>query len=145
MVVLMRILPTLWLLSAATLANAQASASQSAQDALALARQSQHTLNEYSIGAMEPEAMKYSQRLRLTRAALDAQRKLWPAVASSDQPWAHYRACPGALETASRLAQLSGLKSVSAVDEQVFVAEKARLRELRLACDAAIRCAGLER
>lgn len=140
MVSLMRILPTLLLLSASTLVSAQTTKSE--QDALALAIKSQHTLNEYAIGAAEPEAMKYTQRLRLTKAALDAQRKQWPTITNGPDPWDKFRACKSALEKASYVAELSGMKAVSAVDDKVFNAEKGKLKKLRAECDAMIKAAG---
>ena len=133
MVSVMRILPTLLLLSASALVNAQ---TKDEQDALALAVRSQHVLNEYAVGAVEPEAMKYAQRLRLTRAALDAQRKQWPAVTDGPSPWDKFRACKNALEQASHVAGLSGTKAVSSLDDKVFHAEKGKLQQLRAECDA---------
>ena len=116
-----------------------AQATQAEQDALALAVKSQRVLNEYSIGAMEPEAMKYAQRLRLTKAALDGQRKEWPTVTSGPDPWDNFRACKNALEKASYLAELSGMKAVSKLDDKVFDAEKGKLHKLRAECDAQVK------
>ncbi len=137
MVSQMQILPTLLLLSACTLVSAQTTRSE--QDALALAIKSQRTLNEYAIGAMEPKAMKYAQRLRLTQAALDAQRKQWPPITQGPDPWDKFRACNSALEKASYVAGLSGMKAVSTLDEKVFNTERARLKKLRSECDEAIK------
>ena len=143
MVSVMRILPTLLLLSASALVNAQ---TKGEQDALALAIKSQQILNEYSVGATEPEAMKYAQRLKLTKAALDGQRKQWPTVADgSPDPSDKFRACKSALEQASAVAGLSGMKAVRSVDDQVFHAEKGKLQKLRSACDEAIKRAGRQR
>jgi hypothetical protein len=139
MVGLMRtVLPLLLLLlSASTLVSAQAA--KGGQDALALAVKSQRVLNEYVVGAVEPEAMKYAQRLRLTKAALDGQRKEWPAVTSGPDPWEKFRACKNALEKASYVAELSGMKAVSKLDDKVFVTEKGKLQKLRAECDAQIK------
>ncbi|UUZ72188.1 hypothetical protein LP415_27530 [Polaromonas sp. P1(28)-8] len=142
MVSVMRILPTLLLLSASALAGAQ---TKGEQDALALAIRSQHILNEYAVGAAEPEAMKYVQRLRLTRAALDAQRKQWPVVTDGPSPWDKFRACKNALEQASHVAGLSGTKAVSTLDDKVFHAEKGKLQQLRAECDEAVKHGGLAR
>jgi hypothetical protein len=142
MVSMMRILPTLLLLSASALVNAQ---TKGEQDALALAVRSQHVLNEYAVGAAEPEAMKYVQRLRLTRAALDAQRKQWPVVTDGPSPSDKFRACKNALEQASVVAGLSGTKAVSTLDDKVFHAEKGKLQQLRSACDEAVKRGGLAR
>lgn len=143
MVSVMRIFPTLLLLSASALVNAQ---TKGEQDALALAIKSQHILNEYSVGAVEPEAMKYAQRLKLTKAALDGQRKQWPTVANgSTDPSDNFRACKNALEQASVVAGLSGMKATRTLDDQVFHAEKGKLQKLRSACDEAIKRAGLQR
>ncbi len=137
MVSVMRILPMLLLLSASMLVHAQATRGE--QDALALAIRSQQILNEYAVGAVEPEAMKYAQRLKLTRAALDAQRKQWPAVASGPDPSDKFRACKNALEQASHVAGLAGTKAVSTLDDKVFHAEKGKLQKLRAECDEVIR------
>ena len=148
MVSVMRILPTLLLLSASALVNAQTKGEQGErgeQDALALAIRSQHILNEYAVGAAEPEAMKYVQRLRLTRAALDAQRKQWPVVTDGPNPWDKFRACKTALEQASHVAGLSGTKAVSTLDDKVFHAEKGKLQKLRAECDEAVKRGGLAR
>lgn len=142
MVSVMRILPTLLLLSASALASAQ---TKGEQDALALAIKSQQILNEYAVGAAEPEAMKYVQRLRLTRAALDAQRKQWPIVTDGPSPWDKFRACKNALEQASHVAGLSGTKAVSTLDDKVFHAEKGKLQQLRAECDEAVKRGGLAR
>ena len=136
----MKILSTLMLLSAATLVSAQATKGE--QDALALAIASQHTLNEYAIGAAEPEAMKYTQRLRLTRAALDTQRKQWPTVTSGSDPSDKFRACRSALEQASHVAGLSGIKAFGSLDDHVFNTEKGRLKQLRSDCDGLIKRSG---
>lgn len=130
----MRIFFTLVLLISAMLAGAQTATSSKSQDALALAVRSQAVLNEYVIGAMEPEAMKYAQRLRLTQAALDGQRKQWPSVSAGPDPWDSYRACKNALEKASYVAGLSGMKAVSTLDNKVFDVEKAKLQQLRSEC-----------
>ena len=136
----MRIVPTLLLLSASTLVSAQTTKSE--QDALALAIASQHTLNEYAAGAAEPEAMKYTQRLRLTRAALDAQRQQWPTLTDGPESWDPFRACKSALEKASYVAGLSGIKAVSSLDHQVFNEERAQLKKLRADCDERIKRGG---
>ncbi|MBW8720375.1 MAG: hypothetical protein JF626_00205 [Polaromonas sp.] len=128
---------TLLLLSVPVLAAAQST--QAGQQALALAVKSQRVLNEYAVGAAEPEAMKYAQRLRLTKAALDAQRQEWPTVASGPDPWDNFRACKNALEKASYVAELSGMKAVSKLDDKVFNLEKGKLQKLRAECDAQIR------
>ena len=130
----MRLFFTLVLLTSATFAAAQAATSSNPQDALALAVRSQAVLNEYVIGAIEPEAMKYAQRLRLTQAALDGQRKQWPTVSAGPDPWDSYRACKNALEKASYVAGLSAIKAVSTLDTTVFAAEKAKLQQLRADC-----------
>ncbi len=130
----MRIFFTLVLLTSAMLAGAQTATSSKPQDALALAVRSQAVLNEYVIGAMEPEAMKYAQRLRLTQAALDGQRKQWPSASAGPDPWDSYRACKNALEKASYVAGLSGMKAVSTLDNKVFDVEKAKLQQLRSEC-----------
>ena len=140
MVSQMQILPTLLLLSACMLVSAQTTRSE--QDALALAIKSQRTLNEYAIGAMQPEAMKYAQRLRLTQAALDAQRKQWPAITQGPDSWDKFRACRSALEKASHLAGLSGLKAVSKINDKIFDRAKEELRKLRAECDGLIKQAG---
>jgi hypothetical protein len=137
MVGVMQTLLTLLLLSVPALAGAQPTKAE--QDALTLAIKSQHVLNEYAIGAIDPEAMKYAQRLRLTKAALDGQRKEWPAVTNGPDPWDHFRPCKDALEKASYLAELSGMKAVSKLDGKVFDAEKGKLQKLRAECDALIR------
>ncbi len=137
MVGLMRTFFPILLLCASTLVNAQAA--QAEQDALALAAKSQRVLNEYAIGAMDPEAMKYAQRLRLTKAALDGQRKEWPTVTSGANPWDNFRACKTGLEQASHLAGLSGTKAVSKLDDKVFGAEKGKLQKLRAECDAQVK------
>lgn len=137
MVGVMRTFLTLLLLSACTLVSAQAT--QVEKDALALAVKSQRTLNEYAIGAMDPEAMKYAQRLRLTKAALDGQRKEWPTITSGPDPWDQFRSCKNALEKASYVAELSGMKAVSKLDDKVFDAEKGKLQQLRAECDAQIK------
>ncbi|WP_395058773.1 hypothetical protein, partial [Polaromonas sp.] len=121
------------LLSAA-LAAAQTTPPGKPQDALALAVRSQAVLDEYVIGAMEPDAMKYAQRLRLTRAALDGQRQQWPTVRSGADPWNSYSACKNALEKASEVAGLSATKAVSTRDNKVFQVEKTRLQQLRTEC-----------
>ncbi|MDP2819275.1 MAG: hypothetical protein Q8O29_13605 [Polaromonas sp.] len=130
----MRIFFTLVLFTTATLAGAQTATSSNPQDALALAVRSQAVLNEYVIGAIEPEAMKYAQRLRLTQAALDGQRKQWPTVRTGPDPWDSYRACKNALEKASDVAGLSAMKAVSTLDNKVFHAEKTKLQQLRVDC-----------
>lgn len=137
MVSLMKILCTLMLLSAATLVSAQAAKGE--QDALALAIASRHTLNEYAIGAVEPEAMKYTQRLRLTRAALDTQRKQWPAVTSGSDPSDKYSACRNALEQASHVAGLSGIRAFGPLEDKIFNAEKSHLKQLRSDCDELVK------
>lgn len=139
----MRTFLTLLLIPAATLVNAQAT--QGDKDALALAVKAQRTLNEYAIGAMDPEAMKYAQRLRLTKAALDAQRKEWPTVTSGVDPWDTYRPCKNALEKASYMAELSGMKAIRTLDDKVFQTEKAELQQLRTECDALIKRGGAGR
>ncbi|MDO9359127.1 MAG: hypothetical protein Q7T70_09075 [Polaromonas sp.] len=129
-----------------TLAAAQTAASAAAgRDTLALAVSSQKVLNEYAIGAMDPDAMKYTQRVRLTRAALDAQYKLWPAAPASPvagDAWAPWRVCQQALQQASSLAALSARKAVSAVNEAEFQAAKAGLQKSRSDCAAQIQRAG---
>jgi hypothetical protein len=130
----MRIFFTLVLLITATLAGVQAATSSKPQDALALAVRSQAVLNEYVIGAIEPEAMKYAQRLRLTQAALDGQRQQWPTVSTGPDPWDSYRACKNALEKAAYVAGLSATKAVSKLDNTVFNVEKAKLQQLRADC-----------
>lgn len=137
MVGLMRTYLPLLLFCASTLVSAQAAKAE--QDALALAVKSQRVLNEYSIGAMEPEAMKYAQRLRLTKAALDGQRKEWPTVSSGPDPWDQFRACKNALEKASYVAELSGTKAISKLDDKVYDAEKGKLHKLRAECDAQVK------
>ena len=137
MVGVMRTTLTLLLLAVPALAGAQATKPQ--QDALALAIKSQRVLNEYAIGAADPDAMKYAQRLRLTKAALDGQRKEWPTVTSGPDPWDNFRACKNALEKASYLAELSGMKAVSKLEGEVFGGEKAKLQTLRAECDAQIK------
>ena len=137
MVGMMHSLLTLLLLSVPALAGAQPTKAE--QDALALAIKSQHVLNEYAIGAIDPEAMKYAQRLRLTKAALDGQRKEWPAATKGADPWDNFRPCKNALEKASYLAGLSGMKAVSKLDGKVFDAEKGKLQQLRAECDALTR------
>lgn len=115
------------------------------RDALALAVSSQKVLNEYTIGATDPEAMKYTQRVRLTRAALDAQYKLWPAAPAlpvAGDAWAPWRVCQQALQQASSLAALSARKAVSAVNEAEFQAAKAGLQKSRSDCAAQIQRAG---
>lgn len=136
-----RLLPLL-LLSTVTLAGAQAPALKSQQEALDLAVASRKVLNEYAIGAMEPEAMKYAQRLRLTQAALDAQYRRWPATGAGTDAWTPLRICQSALQQASALAALSGRKAVSVVSEADFQAARARLQQLRAGCDAQIRSSG---
>ncbi len=138
----MRSVFSLLLLSTVTLAGAQAPALKNPQEALNLAVAAQKVLNEYAIGAMEPEAMKYAQRLRLTQAALDAQSRRWPAPVAGSDAWAALRICQGALQQASALAALSARKAVSAVSEPDFQAAKARLQQLRTGCDAQIRGSG---
>ena len=135
----MRSFLCLLLLTTATLAAAQAPASRSLQAALDLAIASQKVLDEYAAGAMEPEAMKYAQRLRLTQAALDAQFRQWPAPAAGPNAWTPLRICQTALQQASTLAGLSANKAVSAVSEPDFLAAKARLQQLRNECAAQIR------
>ena len=137
MVGVMRTTLTLLLLAVPALAGAQATKPQ--QDALALAIKSQRVLNEYAIGAADPDAMKYAQRLRLTKAALDGQRKEWPTITSGPDPWDNFRACKNALEKASYLAELSGMKAVSKLEGDVFGVEKAKLQTLRAECDAQIK------
>lgn len=137
MVGVMRTLLTLLLLSVPTLAGAQPTKGE--QDALALAIKSQRVLNEYAIGAIDPEAMKYAQRLRLTKAALDGQRKEWPTVTSGPDPWDQYRPCKNALEKASYMAGVSGMKAVSKLDDKVFDTEKGKLQKLRAECDAQVK------
>lgn len=137
MVGMMRTLLTLLLLSVPALAGAQPTKGE--QDALALAVKSQRVLNEYAIGAIDPEAMKYAQRLRLTQAALDGQGKEWPTATNGPDPWDHFRACKNALEKASYLAELSGMKAVSRLDDKVFDTEKGKLQKLRAECDALIK------
>jgi hypothetical protein len=138
----MRNVLSLLLLATATLAGAQTSASKSQQEALDLAVASQKVVNEYAMGAMEPEAMKYAQRLRLTQDALDAQARRWPAPAAGIDAWAPLRICQTALQQASALAGLSARKAVSVVSEADFQAAKSRLQQLRAACDAQIRRSG---
>jgi len=130
----MRLFFTLVLLTTATFAAAQTATVSNPQDALALAVRSQAVLNEYVIGAIEPEAMKYAQRLRLTQAALDGQRKQWPTVSAGPDSWDSYRACKNALEKASYVAGLSAVKAVSKLDNTVFNVEKAKLQQLRADC-----------
>lgn len=137
MVGVMRTLLPLLLIPACTLAAAQTT--QLDKDALALAVKSQRVLNEYAIGATDPEAMKYAQRLRLTKAALDAQRKEWPMVTSGPDPWDNFRTCKSALEKASYVAELSGMKAISKLEDKVFGVEKAKLQKLRAECDAQIK------
>jgi hypothetical protein len=143
MVGVMRTLLPLLLLCATTWAGAQAT--QGEKDALALAVKSQRVLNEYVVGAVEPEAMKYAQRLRLTKAALDGQRKEWPAVTSGPDPWDNFRACKNALEKASYVAELSGMKAVSKLDDKVFAVEKGKLQTLRTECGAQVKRGGAVR
>ncbi len=130
------------LLTLATLASAQSSPARDQQQAMDLAVASQKVLNEYAIGAMEPEAMKYAQRLRLTQAALDAQSLRWPVPAAGTDALASLRICQSALQQASALAALSARKAVSAVSEPDFQAAKTSLQQLRSGCDAQIRRAG---
>ena len=137
-----RFLSLLLLFTTATLAGAQTPASRGLQEALDLAVASQQVLNEYAIGAMEPEAMKYAQRLRLTQAALDAQYRRWPALTAGTDAWTPLRICQSALQQASALAALSARKAVSAVSEPDFLAARARLQQLRTGCDAQIRRTG---
>lgn len=137
MVGVMHLLLTLLLLSVPVLAGAQPAKAE--QDALALAIKSQRVLNEYAIGAADPEAMKYAQRLRLTKAALDGQRKEWPTATNGPEPWDNFRSCKDALEKASYLAELSSTKAVSKLDGKIFDAEKGQLQKLRAECDALIR------
>jgi len=137
----MRYALSLLLLTTATLAAAQAPALKNPQEALELAVASQKVVNEYAMGAMEPEAMKYAQRLRLTQAALDAQYRRWPAPAGTDA-WAPWRVCQTALQQASALAALSGRKAVSVVSEADFQAARTRLQQVRAGCDAQIRRSG---
>ncbi|MDP3412264.1 MAG: hypothetical protein Q8S16_03595 [Polaromonas sp.] len=134
----MRCFLPLLLLVTATLAAAQTPALKNQQEALDLAVASRKVLNEYAMGAMEPEAMKYAQRLRLTQAALDAQVRRWPAPATGTDDWAPWRICQTALQQASALAALSGRKAVSVVSEADFQAAKSRLQQLRAGCDAQI-------
>jgi hypothetical protein len=136
-----RLLPLL-LLATVTLAGAQTPTLKNQQQALDLAVASQKVLNEYAMGAMEPEAMKYAQRLRLTQAALDAQARRWPALASGTDAWTPLRICQSALQQASTLAALSARKAVSVVGEADFQAARARLQQLRAACTAQIRRSG---
>lgn len=141
---LVQIFSILLLLSAPMLVHAQATRSE--QDALALAIKSQQILNEYSVGAVEPEAMKYAQRLKLTKAALDGQRRQWPTVAGgSPDPSDNFRACKNALEQASHVAGLSGMKATRTLDDQVFHAEKGKLQKLRSECDEAVKRGGRAR
>ena len=135
----MRFFLSLLLLTTATLAAAQAPALTSRQEALDLAVASQKVLNEYAISAMEPDAMKYAQRLRLTQAALDAQYRQWPALSAGTDAWTPLRICQTALQQASTLAALSASKAVRKVSEPEFQASKARLQQLRSECDALIR------
>lgn len=137
MVGVMRTFLPLLLLGASALVSAQTTKGE--QDALALAIKSQHVLNEYAMGAMEPEAMKYAQRLRLTKAALDGQRKEWPAVTSGPDAWDKFGACKTGLEKASYVAGLSGMKATSKLDDKVFDAEKGKLQKLRAECDAQVK------
>jgi hypothetical protein len=130
-----------WLLPVAFLAAAPL-AGAAAPSALQLAIDSQKVLNEYAIGAMDPEAMKYAQRLRRTQDALDAQARLWPAQSGAGDAWTPLRLCQVALQQASALAALSARKAVSASSEQDFLAGKARLQQLRSECDGLIRRAG---
>ena len=135
------LLPLVLLLALAASAKAQASADS---DAAALALRSQQLLNEYSIGAAEPEAMKYAQRLRLTRATLDRQFEKWPVAGAAGAASAEkFSACKSALQTASALAGLSGQKAIRSVDEALFQTEKARLQELRVECAAQLKRAGV--
>lgn len=110
-----------------------------ARTALDLAIASQKVLDEYAVGAMEPEAMKYAQRLRLTQAALDAQYRQWPAPAAGADAWTPLRLCQTALQQASTLAGLSARKAVGPVAEADFQAAKARLQQLRSECATQIR------
>jgi hypothetical protein len=137
----MRTFMTLLLLSASTLTSplVNAQATRADKDALALATRSQHVLNEYAPGAVDPEAMKYVQRLRLTKAAFDGQRKEWPTVTGGPDPWDNFRACKAALEKASYVAELSGLKTVSKLENKVFDTEKGKLQKLRAECDAQVK------
>jgi hypothetical protein len=112
---------------------------QTPPSALQLAVSAQKVLNEYAIGAMEPEAMKYAQRLRLTQSAFDAQVRQWPAQAAGTDGETPLRICQTALQQASALAALSARKAVSAVSEPDFLAAKASLQQLRGECDALIR------
>ncbi len=137
MVGVMRTLLTLLLLSVPVLAGAQPTKAD--QEALALAVKSQRVLNEYVVGAVEPEAMKYAQRLRLTKAALDAQRQEWPTVTNGPDPWDNFRACKNALEKASYVAGLSGMKAISKLDDKIFDLEKGELQKLRAECDAQVK------
>lgn len=121
---------------AVTSAGAQPPAAKAPLD---LAIASQKVLDEYAIGAMEPEAMKYAQRLRLTQAALDAQYRQWPAPAAGADAWTPLRLCQTALQQASTLAGLSARKAVSSVVEADFQAAKARLQQLRSECATQIR------
>jgi hypothetical protein len=143
MVGVMRTLLPLLLLCAATCAGAQAT--QGEKDALALAVKSQRVLNEYVVGAVEPEAMKYAQRLRLTKAALDGQAKEWPTVTTGPDPWENFRPCKNALEKASYVAELSGMKAIRALDDKVFHVEKGKLQQLRAECDTRIKRGGAGR
>lgn len=136
-----RLLPLL-LLATVTLAGAQAPALTNPQEALDLAVASRKVLNEYAMGAMEPEAMKYAQRLRLTQAALDAQARRWPASATGTDAWTPWRICQGALQQASALAALSARKAVSGVSEADFQAARSRLQQLRAGCDTQIQRSG---
>jgi hypothetical protein len=145
MVGVMRTFLPILLLSASTLASTLVQATQADKEALALAIKSQRVLNEYVVGAVEPEAMKYAQRLRLTKAALDGQRKEWPAVTSGPDPWDNFRACKNALEKASYVAELSGMKAVSKLDDKVFAVEKGKLQTLRTECGAQVKRGGAVR
>lgn len=138
----MRHLLALLLLATATLAGAQTPALKNQQEALDLAVASRKVLNEYAMGAMEPEAMKYAQRLRLTQAAFDTQSRRWPVPAGGTDAWTGLRLCQSALQQASALAALSGRKAVSVVSEDDFQATKARLQQLRAGCDAQIARSG---
>ena len=138
----MRPFLSLLLATTVTLASAQSPSVKDQQQALELAIASHKVLNEYAIGAMEPEAMKYAQRLRLTQAALDAQYRRWPVAATGTDALASMRVCQSALQQASMLAALSARKAVSAVSEPDFQAARTRLQQLRSACDTQIRRSG---
>lgn len=127
----------LWL--AAGCAFAGAPFAKAERNPLTLAIESQNILNEYALSATEPEAMKYAQRLRLTKAVLDAQVRQWPDNINTAEPLNPFRSCKSALVKASYLAGLSGMKATSAVDDKVFNSEKSQLRQLRAECNSLIK------